>query len=192
VTPLAQDNFQRPDQTYWATASDGQTWGANANTLNNFSIKNDKGQIVGSGSSAFGYTGVLGPTATNAEVQFSGSLSSFGGNTLGAVLRWTNASNFYKAYITGSNLVISKKVNGTITQLKSVAFTATPGISYTLLFSAVGNTLSASVWQTGNTPPSNWMVSTTDSSLSSGHCGVLLYLANGITGDVTSFEATAQ
>src|SRR5258708_32037550 len=29
---LAQDTFQRADQTYWGTASDGQLWGGDANS----------------------------------------------------------------------------------------------------------------------------------------------------------------
>jgi hypothetical protein len=119
----------------------------------------------------------------------SGSLSSYGGNTLGAVLRWTDINNFYKAYITGTNLVIQKKVTGKTTNLKSTSFPAKPGTSYTVLFSIVGTTLSAKVWPTGSTPPGSWMLSTTDSSLSSGSCGLLMYLTSGIIADVSSFQA---
>ncbi len=191
-TTLAQDTFQRNPQPLWGTATDGQVWGADANTLSNFSITNDSGQVVGSGSSARGYTGVLGPKATDAEVQVSGSLSSFGGNTLGAVLRWGNSNNFYKALINGSKLIILKKVNGTITQLGSASFSATAGTSYTLLFSVSGSSLNASAWPTSGSPPNTWMVSTTDSSLTgAGNCGVLVYLAPKVTADVTYFQATS-
>ena len=187
---LGQDNFQRPNQTHWGTASDGQTWGADANNLSNFSINNNTGQITGSGSNGATYSGVLGPTASDAEVVVAGSISSFGTNTFGAALRWSSSNNFYKAYITGTNLVISKKVNGTVTKLKSVAFTAKAGTSYTIDFSVVGTTLSAKVWQTGTTPPSSWMVTTTDSSLSSGNCGIVVFLQKNINADFTSFLAT--
>src|SRR5207249_8070959 len=34
---LAQDTFQRPNQAHWGAASDGQTWGGDANTLSVFS-----------------------------------------------------------------------------------------------------------------------------------------------------------
>jgi hypothetical protein len=189
---LGQDTFQRSDQSLWGTASDGQRWGADANTLSNFSIAQDTGQVKGSGTSAASYTAVLGPGATNAQVQVTASLGSFGGNTLGSVLRWTDRSDFYKAYLTGTHLVMQKKVKGTSTNLKSVAFAATPGTSYTLLFSIVGTTLSASVWATGTTPPNSWMLSTTDSSLPSGSCGLLVYLASGITVDGRSFQAVGQ
>jgi hypothetical protein len=192
TTTLAQDTFARTPSSLWGTASDSQTWGADANTLSNFSISNNSGQVVGSGSQARGYTGVLGPTATNAEVQVSGSLSSFVSNTLGTVLRWSNnGSNFYRAYLTGKALIITKKVNGKNTQLKSFAFTATPGTSYTLLFSASGSSLAASVWPTSGSNPGPWMVTATDSSLASGNCGILVFLANGVT-TFTAFQATSQ
>src|SRR5947208_17088576 len=33
-----QDTFQRPNQTYWGTASNGMTWGGDANSSSSFSI----------------------------------------------------------------------------------------------------------------------------------------------------------
>src|SRR5713226_120743 len=42
---LAQDTFQRANQTFWGTASDGQAWGGDANTLAVFSITAATGQI---------------------------------------------------------------------------------------------------------------------------------------------------
>lgn len=188
-TTLAQDNFQRANQTHWGIASDGQAWGAGASNLGSFSINNNVGQIVSSGTN--GYTGVLGPSAADAEVVFSGSLTSLGSNTMGTVLRWGNTNNFYKAFINGYSLSIFKKVNGSLTKLQSVAFTAKAGTSYTIRFSVVGTTLSASAWQTGTSEPGNWMVTATDSSLSSGYCGVMMYMAGGVTADVTSFQADA-
>ena len=134
---------------------------------------------------------MLGPMATGAQVLFSGSLGSFGGNTLGAVLHWSDGKNFYKAYITGKLLVISKKVNGVITTLSSIAFGAKAGVSYTLLFSISGSNLAASVWPTSGSPPGSWMLTLSDSSLSSGDCGVLLYLASGAKADITLFQATS-
>jgi outer membrane protein assembly factor BamB len=188
-TTIAQDTFQRSDQPLWGTATDGQMWGADANTLSNFSITQQTGQIMGNGQAAAGYTAILGPAAADAQVQLSGSISSFGRNTLGAVLRWSDNNDFYKAYITGTNLVIQKKVQGAITNLKSTAFAAQPGTSYTILFSVVGATLSASVWPTGTTPPGTWMLSVTDSTLSSGTCGLLAYLASGVGANISAFQA---
>src|SRR5207248_2239724 len=115
-TILAQDTFQRANQTYWGTASDGQKWAGDANSQTVFSIVNNAGQ-VGNGSGF--YNAVLGSAATNSEVVFTGTLSSFSNTNLGAVARWTDTDNWYKAYIDGTNLVVQKKVSGAYTTLGS-------------------------------------------------------------------------
>jgi streptogramin lyase len=186
-TVLGQDTFQRANQTYWGTASDGQTWGGDANSNTAFSISGDTGLV--SNASGVTYSAVLGPTATDAEVYATASLSSFTNNNIGDVLRWTDSNNWYKAYIDGSRFYIQKKVSGTTTILTSVAFTATAGTSYTIHFRAVGTTLEANVWASSGTEPSGWMVSTTDSSLSSGYCGMRFLTQSGVTATVTSFRA---
>lgn len=184
---LAQDTFQRPDQAHWGTASDGQTWGADANTSSAFSIKSDTGQ-VSNGNGTF--NAVLGPTATGAEVLISGSSSALNSsNTLGALLRWAG-NNFYRAFIDGTHLIIQKKVNSTFSKLASVAFTATGATSYSLRFRVVGTSLFAKVWATANPEPPNWMTTATDSSLTSGQCGLRLLIQTGTTATFTSFLAT--
>jgi hypothetical protein len=186
---LGQDSFQRPNQALWGTASDGQTWGGDANMQSVFSIVNNKGQVSNSPTT---YSGVLGPVATNAEVLFSGSMSSYTNNNLGAVLRWSNDNNWYKAYITGTSLIVQKRVNGATTILGSVPFAATAGTSYTLRFRVVGTTLYARVWQAGTAEPTNWMVMVTDTTFSSGFCGLRMLAQNGGVASYTSFLATTQ
>ncbi|GAC1303040.1 MAG: hypothetical protein NVSMB27_42790 [Ktedonobacteraceae bacterium] len=188
-TILAQDTFQRPNQSLWGTASDGQTWAGNANTLTNFSINNDTGVV--SGTKTSGYSAILGSKATDAEVLFSGSISAFNSTNLAALLHFTDTNHYYKAFIDGSNLVIVKKVNGTTTRLASHSFSATANQSYTVRFNVTGNTLSAKVWQTGTSEPGNWMVSTTDSSFASGYCGLLLNLQKGVIATISSFLVTS-
>jgi virginiamycin B lyase len=185
-TTLAQDTFQRANQQHWGQASDGQTWGADANTSSVFSINNNAGQLANGGTV---YNAVLGPLATDSEVLFSGSLSSFRYTNMGAVLHWTNTNNWYKAYIDGTNLVMQKKVNGIYTTLKTVKFAASAGTSYTIDFSVVGTTLSANAWLTGTPEPSGWMATITDSSLSSGYCGLRIQLQSGVAATITSFLA---
>jgi len=188
VTP-AQDTFQRANQTYWGTASDGQIWGGDANSAAVFAIAGNSGQVT-SGTTSL--SAVLGPTATNAQVLFSGSISSFNATNIGAVLRWTDGNNWYKAYIDGANLIIQKKVNGLTTVLNQIPFAAQAGTSYTLRFSVVGSTLSASVWQTGSPEPGTWMLTATDSSFQSGRCGLRMLVQNGAIAQFTSFTAIAH
>lgn len=186
---LGQDTFKRSNQKFWGTASDGQTWGGDAGKNSVFSIKNSTGQLAGGNTN---YSAVLGPVATNAQVLFSGSISSFNSTNFGAVLRWTDGNNWYKAYIDGSHLVIQKRVNGNATILKQVAFTAKANTSYTLRFSISGSTLSAKVWQTGTTEPANWMATATDTTFASGYCGLRMLVENNAVLTITSFLATAQ
>lgn len=186
-TILAQDNFTRANQTYWGAASDGQTWGGDASTNKAFSINDNVGQIAnGSGP----YNAVLGPTVTNAEVFFSGSISSFSNNNLGAVLRWQNANNLYKAYIDGANLVIQSRVNGTSTILAETPFAATANTPYDLRFRVVGTTLYAKAWLASSPEPGAWMVTATDSSLASGQCGLRIQVLSSTSASITYFEAT--
>jgi hypothetical protein len=186
---LAQDTFQRTDQTYWGTASDGQIWGGDANSSQVFSIANHGGQLANGYST---YSAVLGHTATNAQVLFSGSINSFQYTNIGAVLRWTDGNNWYKAYIDGSNFIIQKRVNGSTTILKQTAFAAQAGIPYSLRFSVVGSTLSAKVWRTGSPEPGAWKITATDNALQSGYCGLRILLQSGTAAQVTAFTAIAQ
>jgi hypothetical protein len=103
-------------------------------------------------------------------------------------LRWTDGNNWYKAYLDGSHLVIQKKVGGVTTILSSTPFTATAGVSYTIHFRAVGSTLTANVWASTGSESSGWMVSASDTSLTSGYCG-LRFLTQSATLTVTSFLA---
>jgi hypothetical protein len=119
-------------------------------------------------------------------------MSSYSNNNLGAVLRWTNGNNWYKAYINGTSLIVQKKVNGATTIIGSASFAATAGTSYTLRFRVVGTTLYARVWQTGTTEPTNWMIMVTDTTFSSGFCGLRMLAQSGATASYTSFLATAE
>jgi len=123
---------------------------------------------------------------------FTGSLSDLSNNNLGAVLRWTDANNWYKAYIDGTNLVIQMNVNGTLTTLARAPFAATALTSYTLRFNVVGTALSAKVWPAGMVEPDSWMATAADSTFSSGYCGLRMLVQNGVTAQHTWFQATTQ
>ena len=187
-TTLGTDTFQRPNQALWGTASDGQTWGGDANSRSVFSISGNTGLVTNTGSSS--YSAVLGPTATNAEVYATASLSSLSSSNFGAVLRWTDGNNWYKAYIDGTSLIIQKKVNGATTILASVPFSATAGTSYTIHFRVVGSTLTANVWAASGSEPGGWMVTANDSTFTAGYCGMRFLTQSG-TATVTSFQANS-
>jgi hypothetical protein len=185
---LGQDNFHRANQTYWGTASDGNVWKGDAASNKIFSISSNVGQIK-KGTST--YNAILGSSVVNAQVLFTGSLSNYSNTNIGAVVRFTDANNWYKAYLDGKNLVIQKKVNASTTTLKNVSYSARGGTNYSLRFQVVGTTLSAKVWVTGKTEPTSWTATVSDSSLASGYCGLRVQLTSSITASYTSFVATA-
>jgi len=187
ASALAQDSFARANQPLWGAASDDQAWGADAAKAQAFSIANRSG-IVGNASGIFDAT--LGPRASDSEVVFSGSVSRFSASNMGTLLRWTDANNLYKVFIDGTNLTALKKVNGVVTVLQSVPFSAQGGRSYTMLARIAGTGIAASVWPTGQAQPTGWMLTTNDTSLASGYDGLRLIVQNGITISITAFLET--
>ena len=185
---LAQDTFQRANQSFWGTASDGLPWGASANSSSVFSIANNAGQIANGNT---GYNATLGSTATNSQVLLTGSMNSFTKANFGPVLHFQNANHWYRAYLDGSKLIIQKRVGTLATKLSSVAFPATGGTSYSIRFQIVGSTLSAKAWAAGTTEPSNWMATATDSTIAAGQCGIHAVVAKGSVASFTSFTATS-
>ena len=181
---LAQDTFQRPNQLFWGTASDGQRWGADAVSSQSFAIVNQTGQVAnGNGI----YDAIVGPRNSDSEVVFSGLLNHFASASIGALLRWTDANNLYKAYLDGTHLILLKKVAGNVTVLKTIAFTAQDGVSYTFRFRVVGSLLSARVWPTDQAESAGWMITATDNALGSGYGGLRVVVQNGTTAVITSF-----
>ncbi len=185
---LAQDLFRRTDQPLWGTASDGQTWGGDANTLPVFAVTNATGQIA---NKAGTFNAVLGAASPDVEVVLNGMVNHFaGGANLGAVVRWTDGNNWYKALIDGDNLTLLKRVHGTTVQIASVPFTAQGNTPYTLRFRIVGTTIFAKVWLSSATEPANWMIVITDTAITMGQAGVRVLLQHDTVVTVFSFVAT--
>lgn len=185
---LAKDTFQRPDQPFWGTASDGRVWAGDANTINAFSIVRNAGQIDNQQGI---YNAILGSATTGAEVVFSASVNQFNPNTvnIGAVLRWTDGNHWYKAFINGTELVILKRIQGSSTRLAAIPFSAQNGASYSLCFRAIGATLFAKVWRSNEPEPTSWMLSITDTGtlLLSGTGGLRVAVQADTVVRVTSF-----
>jgi hypothetical protein len=188
---LAKDTFQRAPQTFWGTASDGRLWAGDANSIEVFSIVNGAGQVDHAQGT---FNAVLGALNTNAEVLVSASVNQFaaGGKVnVGAVLRWTDANNWYKALIDGTKLQILSRVNGVSTSLGSVPFQANAGVTYNLRFRVMGANLFARAWQSGQPEPATWMLTVANTALTQGMGGVRVLVLNTTVIRVTSFLETS-
>lgn len=186
---LARDTFQRAAQTFWGTASDGRLWAGDANSIEVFSIVAGAGQVDhGQGT----FNAVLGPLNADAEVLISASVNHYaaGKVNVGAVLRWKDANNWYKALIDGSHLQILSRVNGVSTTLASVPFQALDGVTYNLRFRVMGANLFARAWQSGQPEPATWMLTVANTALTQGMGGVRVLAQNATVIRVTSFLET--
>ena len=184
---LAQDTFQRANQGFWGTSSDGQAWGADAKNSQSFEIINHMGRVTnGNGV----YDAILGHIAVNSEVVFSGSLTQYTSSSLGALLRWTDANNLYKMFVGGGQLILLKKVAGVVTVLKTVPFPVKDGVSYTFRYRAAGQLLFARAWPSAQVEPQTWMLMATDNDLPSGYDGIRLVVQAGTTASIASFTET--
>lgn len=187
---LATDTFQRPNQALWGIASDKRTWQGDANIQNQiFSVVGATGQVAhGQGT----FNALLGPNKDNIEVLLQGSINHFAANgqsNIGAVVRWSDDDNWYKALIDGANLTILKRVNGNQEVLSSVPFKALDNTMYSLRFRAVGATLYAKTWQSSTPEPANWTLTATDSHLASGQAGVRVLVQNDSVIKIALFQA---
>jgi hypothetical protein len=184
---LAKDTFQRQDQSQWGTASDGHQWGGDANTKPFFSITGMKGQMTrGQGA----LEAVIGLPTDNVDVTISGSVNQFGNNAnLGAVLRWTDTNNFYKAFIDGNHLSILRSVNGQTSILKQIDIQTSAGVAQTLRFLSLGTMLFAKVWPSGTTEPQNWMLVADDQTFTTGQFGIRVFEQPTTVITITSFTA---
>lgn len=184
---LARDSFQRANQQFWGSASDGQPWMGDAMNVPVFSIANHTG-LASNGSGIF--DALLGPRVSDSETLVSASVSTFQVANIGALLRWNDADNMYKAFIDGNSFTLLKKVGGVVSVLQSIPFAARGAVAYTMRVRVTGTRIQARVWQTGQAEPATWMLAVTDSSLTTGFDGVRVVLQNGITITVSAFSAT--
>jgi hypothetical protein len=187
---IAQDTFQRNNQLLWGTASDGNRWAGDANAVQAFSIQQHSGQIA---TSKGALNAVLGPVNANEQVVSTVSINRFSDGTanIGVVLRWSDANDWYKAYINGTQLILLKSVAGKQTQLQTISFVAQAGQKYTLRFQCNGAQLLVKAWMDGQAEPQQWMIDVADNTLQSGRAGLRAVLVAGTVIRITKFMVQA-
>ena len=189
VTILASDTFQRPDQALWGTATDGHAWQGDANTATVFSLAGGMGKVVGAQGT---FNAILGQIVSNTDVVVSATATRFdaGKVNIGAVVRWNDTKNWYKALIDGTHFSLIKHIHGVGTTLVSTAFPAQENVSYTIRVRALGATFLAKVWPSATPEPPRWTISTSDTSLASGQGGIRIVAQNDAVIRVSAFLET--
>jgi len=189
-TVLARDSFQRQNQVFWGSSSDGRPWSGDANINQAFSIVNAAGQISG-GTGAL--QGILDVKSTDADLLLVGSVNSFEANgavNLGIVLRWKDANNWYKLLVDGKKLQLLRSLKGEITSLATQSFSARGNTSYSIRFRVLGSNLFARVWPSAQGEPEKWTLRVVDTTLTGGVSGIRVLLTSSTVIRVTSFLET--
>src|SRR2546430_6083958 len=83
---------QRANQSLWGTASDGQTWGGDANNRSVFSISGNTGLVSNTGATS--YSAVRSAEHTSELQSQSNSVCRLLLEKKSDVLRWTDGKNW--------------------------------------------------------------------------------------------------
>jgi hypothetical protein len=163
---------------------------------NGFSVATGTYSIVADGSQVYKTTSataraVVGDVAsTNVNVQADVKVASWSastGRTVGLLARYTNTSNYYLFIYEDGQLMIKKKVGGTLSTVASKAYTFNTGTWYT--FKGVVNGTSLTMFVNGNQE-----LSATTTGLTAGQVGLTSFngdvrndnfIASDITGGST-------
>ncbi len=193
---LYQDTFQRPDQPFWGTASDGTAWGGDAATSNDFSIAQQTGKIFRTAAGHPLYTATLGTTPhADAEILVTAMLDSFTNSHIGVMLRYQNDNHYYKVLLDGKSFHFLKRIDPQHgpTIGSTLSYTPQPNTPYTIRFRVSGTTLQAKVWPANTGEPANWMITATDSDtgFQSGLGGLRPQINQNVTLTASKFQIYA-
>jgi hypothetical protein len=176
------DEFGRTASSTWGNAATGQLWSNSGGTSADFNVTSGYGahRLATTNASRRNFTDF---TQTDADVYVSltTSATATGGSLMGGpTLRYLDSDNLYQAQVEFTtanviNLTIRKRVAATETQLATVTanFTHTAGTFVRVRFQVIGSTLRAKVWKVADSEPYEWMLTVTDTSLTtSSYAGI--------------------
>lgn len=81
-------------------------------------------------------------------------------------------NGYFLIFGISGQLYLYKMVNGASTAITSIIISTLSYTDYWIRFQTVGTTLRGKIWSVDTVEPAEWKISGTDSSLTSGHCGV--------------------
>jgi len=190
MTTLAQDTFIRANQSNWGTASDSETW-STSGASSTQSINANKGIIAAtSGSDTHNRLGTQ--TADDQDIQCKIAIND-ANDVAGVEARFSaaNGSSAYKLLYYANDFHLNKAFNGSTTILQNYGgYNVTPGTAYQFRIRCVGSTVQAMAWPDSGTMPANWMLSTTDLSITSGGFAVLGASSSGSGVQFSQFVAS--
>jgi hypothetical protein len=190
-TPLAYDSFTRTVAGGWGTAPSGQAWTTAGGTTSTYDVNGSAGRHIQSPFGVSRHT-VIPVLVADVDVRLDWSMSAGAAtvtNNAYAVARYTGTDDMYMAQAQVSTsgtitIALRRRVAGTETELASLStgLTHTPGAWYSLRFEVRGSTLRAKTWPKGETEPTAWQVTATDTSLTAaGSVGFRTFISSTST-----------
>lgn len=199
MTILAQDTFQRANQSGFGTASDGvNVWGSP--TPNGFAVAAiTANEGVLSNGFAADVQVVCGSLTASAINMLIRTASSETDNLNGLLWRYSSASggNGYRcgfdSFFGANGFGIDKYVNGSRSNLAS--FNTSTAVNandfwWIRLIHDASNVLSIRVWKDGTSEPGTWNYQATQSDFTSGNFGVSTFLRGSTTISYDSMTVT--
>jgi len=188
---LAQDAFGRTLASGWGSADVGGAW-TNAGSASAYSVSSGTGQqLVPGGSTKTSSLSSFSQSATDLLVGFTTDKAPTGGGIyISAIGRDVGTTNYQaRVWLQASGLVqLQLLQGGTALQLVNITgVTYTPGTVLQLRLQVFGTsptTVRARVWASGQTEPSTWQASVTDSTAAlqtTGSVGLRSYLSGTAT-----------
>jgi PKD repeat protein len=193
---LAQDGFGRTVASGWGTADLGGSWTISGNA-SNLSVAGGVGKItVPGGSTRIATLGSVSSTDTDLTTTVSVDALPSAGSSLNDAIGRKIGNSLYGAEVAirsnGSVLLVLKQSSTTLKSATIAGLNYTPGTKLAVRIQTTGTsptTIRAKVWIAGQSEPSAWQLSTTDSTAAlqaAGAVGVSSYLSSTATGSVTS------
>lgn len=152
----------------WGTASSGHVWSLVSGS-GTTSVSSGKGLIASTSSPVIFQLGSI--TILDGAVSVRIQQGNTTNDILSVFARYQDANNWYAVVQNGQNLLLQKKVTGTVTTLATTPF-ATTAAFFWLELDVSGTALSAYAWADGTARPGTALLTATDSTFSSGFYGL--------------------
>lgn len=185
-TAAITDTFTRTEAAGWGTADTGQVWTNDVGTAAQFSVNGTTG--LHSHTAGAAMISALTGNIVDADATVTISIDSIGSSADSAIyVRYVDSNNYYRlvyGWTTGT-LEIGERVASVNTTLATRS--GSPSLtSIKLRLAVVGTLLLGKMWDASAPEPDDWMLTATDSSLTTGRVAVSSF--NSAVAKVFTFD----
>jgi len=172
VTEFVSDDFSRTVSPGWGAAPTGGAYTVSGGSANSLRVTGGYGEVtlIPSGTRTMTLSGVS-RTASDSTISFTLDAVPTGGGAYTSIIGRQVGSNVYVANVwvksTGAVVLVLKQGTTVLTTATVAGVTYTAGTPLSLRLQVTGTTpttVKAKVWKTGQTEPTAWLATVTDST----------------------------